>query len=69
MPINYQERTMEELSGAALAVQCLREAKVKHILGIPGAKIDRVFDELYGCPELVGGGIIRGSQEKFFRVE
>ena len=44
---------MESLSGAALTVQCLREANVKHILGIPGAKIDRVFDELYGCPELV----------------
>ena len=53
MPNNYQERTMEQLSGAALTVQCLREANVKHILGIPGAKIDRVFDELYGCPELV----------------
>ena len=44
---------MEELSGAALTVQCLREANVRHILSIPGAKIDRVFDELYGCPELV----------------
>ena len=44
---------MEELSGAALTVQCLREANVRHILSIPGAKIDRVFDELYGSPELV----------------
>jgi acetolactate synthase-1/2/3 large subunit len=37
---------MQQLTGAALAVQCLKKQGVKQILGIPGAKIDRVYDQL-----------------------
>jgi acetolactate synthase I/II/III large subunit len=45
---------MKNLSGAALTVQCLKQEKVRHILGVPGAKIDRVFNELLdGGPELI----------------
>ena len=45
---------MEKLSGAALTVQCLKQQKVKHILAIPGAKIDGVFNALADDgPELI----------------
>jgi hypothetical protein len=37
---------MEQSTGAALFVQCLKEKGVRQILGIPGAKIDRVYDQL-----------------------
>jgi acetolactate synthase-1/2/3 large subunit len=37
---------MDKLTGAQLTVQCLIEQKVQHVLGIPGAKIDRVYNEL-----------------------
>ncbi|MGI8907880.1 MAG: acetolactate synthase AlsS [Candidatus Sumerlaeaceae bacterium] len=40
--------------GADLLVECLEEHKVPYIFGIPGAKIDRVFDVLtYRGPELI----------------
>ena len=33
-------------TGAELIVKCLEEQDVKFIFGIPGAKIDAVFDAL-----------------------
>src|ERR1700754_663699 len=45
---------MEKMTGAALTVQCLKQQGVRQILGIPGAKIDRVYDELAGDgPQLI----------------
>src|ERR1700754_3332432 len=45
---------MEKMTGAALTVQCLKQQGVKQILGIPGAKIDRVYDQLVGDgPQLI----------------
>lgn len=35
-----------ELSGATLLIKCLEAQGVEYIFGIPGAKIDRVFDAL-----------------------
>lgn len=37
---------MDKETGATLVVKTLKEQKVKHVFGIPGAKIDPVFDEL-----------------------
>ncbi len=37
---------MERLTGAQLLVKCLEAQGVEYIFGIPGAKIDRVFDAL-----------------------
>ncbi|KTD20303.1 acetolactate synthase AlsS [Legionella londiniensis] len=37
---------MAKLNGAQLLVKCLEKQGVKYIFGIPGAKIDRVFDAL-----------------------
>ena len=37
---------MERLTGAQLLVKCLETHGVEYIFGIPGAKIDRVFDAL-----------------------
>jgi acetolactate synthase I/II/III large subunit len=41
---------MPQLSGAQLVVKCLEARGVKYIFGIPGAKIDAVFDALEDSP-------------------
>lgn len=43
-----------ELTGAQLLVECLKNEGVKYIFGIPGAKVDAVFNTLAdGGPELI----------------
>lgn len=43
-----------EKSGAKLLVECLEKQGVKYIFGIPGAKVDAIFDALSdGGPELI----------------
>ncbi|MFE7496726.1 thiamine pyrophosphate-binding protein, partial [Bacillus velezensis] len=47
-------KTSEKNRGAELVVDCLVEQGVTHVFGIPGAKIDAVFDALKDKgPELV----------------
>ena len=38
----------DKRSAARLVVQCLQEHGVEYVFGIPGAKIDAVFDALHG---------------------
>lgn len=38
------------LTGAELVVKCLEQAGVKYIFGIPGAKVDAVFNALVESP-------------------
>ena len=43
-----------QISGAALLVKCLERLGVEYVFGIPGAKIDAVFDALSdGGPRLI----------------
>ncbi|KAL0479626.1 acetolactate synthase I/II/III large subunit [Acrasis kona] len=42
----------EQTSCAKIVVQSLINAGVKHIFGIPGAKIDSIFDELLNHPDV-----------------
>ncbi|QES89027.1 acetolactate synthase AlsS [Rhizosphaericola mali] len=46
---------MKKTTGASLVVKTLEQQKVKQVFGIPGAKIDPVFDELvdHGIPLIV----------------
>ena len=46
---------MGKQTGAQLIVECLREQGVEYIFGVPGAKIDAVFDSLldYDSPRLI----------------
>lgn len=45
---------MKELNGAQMTVECLKAQNVKHILAIPGAKIDGVFNALVDSgPEVI----------------
>ena len=41
---------MEKKNGAALLVECLVNHGVEYVFGIPGAKIDAVFDALVDSP-------------------
>nr|MDH3078153.1 acetolactate synthase AlsS [Bacillus velezensis] len=59
-------KTSEKNRGAELVVDCLVEQGVTHVFGIPGAKIDAVFDALKDKgPELV---LCRHEQNAAFMV-
>ncbi|HHK5726348.1 TPA: thiamine pyrophosphate-binding protein, partial [Serratia marcescens] len=48
-----QEKTGNDWQcGADLVVKNLEAQGVKHVFGIPGAKIDRVFDSLEDAPSI-----------------
>lgn len=62
--VQTKTKTKSDTKGADLVVDCLIKQGVTHIFGIPGAKIDSVFDVLQDRgPELI---ICRHEQNAAF---
>ncbi|MFD2260091.1 acetolactate synthase 3 large subunit [Chelativorans composti] len=48
----WQETTMQEMTGAEMVVQALKDNGVKHIFGYPGGAVLPIYDELYQQDEI-----------------
>jgi acetolactate synthase-1/2/3 large subunit len=52
--LRLAERSLAmKLNGAEIVVECLKEQKVKHIFGYPGAATINIYDELYKNEEYI----------------
>lgn len=62
-----EQKSLEKSRGAELVVDCLAEQGVTHVFGIPGAKIDAVFDALQDKgPEII---VVRHEQNAAFMAQ
>lgn len=62
-----EQKSLVKSRGAELVVDCLAEQGVTHVFGIPGAKIDAVFDALQDKgPEII---VARHEQNAAFMAQ
>lgn len=62
-----EQKSLVKNRGAELVVDCLVEQGVTHVFGIPGAKIDAVFDALQDKgPEII---VARHEQNAAFMAQ